>query len=207
MAKQMAFYIDTSACTNCKTCQITCNDKQNNNVDVNWRRVFQYGGGSWITQSNFLIPSNVYAYNVSISCMHCEEPICAEVCPTGATTKRSDGVVYIDQNKCIGCRYCEWACPYGARHFNGDSGTMTKCDFCRDLLDQGRNPACVDACIMRAIQFGALEELRVKYGTTNAIEPLPKAEITYPAIIITPHKSAQVSGRGTGKITNVLEEV
>jgi anaerobic dimethyl sulfoxide reductase subunit B len=207
MAKQLAFYLDATACTRCKTCQVACKDKNNTPLGVLWRRVLQYGGGSWIDQDGVMVPNNVYSYAVSISCMHCEDPICVEVCPTGASIKREDGVVYVDPDKCIGCRYCEWACPYGARHFNESSGAMTKCDFCRDLLDQGKNPACVDACNMRCLKFGELDELREQYGDLAAIEPLPPADLTHPSFVITPHKHAQVSGKGTGNILNMPEEV
>lgn len=207
MAKQLAFYFDASACADCKACQIACKDKNNLPVGIMWRRVFQYGGGSWIQGQTTLIPNNVFSYSVATSCQHCENPLCVEVCPAGAITKREDGVVLIDQDKCIGCRYCEWACPYGAPVFDQAKGVMGKCNFCEDLLAKGENPACVDACVMRALEFGELDELRAKYGNVNAIEPLPTADITSPALVITPHKNAQVSGTGTGKIQNLPEEV
>jgi anaerobic dimethyl sulfoxide reductase subunit B len=210
MSKQLAFYIDTSACAKCKACQIACQDKNNLPAHMRWRRVIPYEGGTWIPDPNnrrLMKPSGVFAYSVSISCMHCEDPICAEVCPTGATIKRNDGVVYVDVNKCIGCRYCEWACPYGARHFDDTAGVMSKCDFCRDLLAQGKNPACVDACVMRALKFGELEELRAQYGEVAAIEPLPDASLTHPALVVTPHKNAQPTGFGRGKISHLPEEV
>ncbi len=207
MGKQLAFHFNASACADCKACQIACQDKNNLPASMLWRRVIQYEGGNWVRQGNTMHPSGVFSYSVSISCMHCQNPACVQVCPAGAATKREDGVVLIDQTKCIGCRYCEWACPYGAVHFNEAKGVMTKCTFCEDLLAQGQNPACVDACVMRAIEFGELDDLRAKYGDTNAIEPLPEASITNPSIVITPHKNAQASGTGTGKISNLPEEV
>lgn len=158
-------------------------------------------------QDGYSVPSNVTAYSVSFACMHCETAVCKEVCPASAITKREDGVVLIDQDKCIGCRYCQWACPYGAPQFNEEAGVMTKCTFCEDLLAQGQNPACVDACVMRCLDFGDLEELRQKYGDLAAIEPLPTASITKPSLVITPHRHAQQSGKGTGKILNLPEEV
>jgi anaerobic dimethyl sulfoxide reductase subunit B (iron-sulfur subunit) len=130
-----------------------------------------------------------------------------EVCPAAAISKREDGIVLIDQTKCIGCRYCQWACPYGAPQFREDLGVMTKCTFCEDLQAQGQNPACVDACVMRALDFGELEDLRAKYGNVNAIEPLPEASYTSPAVVITPSRNAQASGTGTGRILNLPEEV
>lgn len=210
MAKQLAFYFDASACADCKACQIACKDKNDLPVGMLWRRVFQYGGGNWVADGSIagLYHANaVFSYSVSTSCMHCEEPLCVDVCPAAAISKRADGVVLINQDACIGCRYCEWACPYGAPVYDQASGVMTKCTFCEDLLAQGDNPACVDACVTRALDFGELDELRAKYGEVNAIEPLPVADITLPAIVITPHVNAQVSGTGTGKIQNLPEEV
>ena len=207
MANQKAFYFDASACTGCKLCQVACQDKNDLPAGLLWRRVFTYSGGSWIRQSGVLAPSNLFSYSVSTACQHCENPVCANVCPASAITKRADGIVIIDKEKCIGCRYCSWACPYGAPQFNEETNVMTKCDFCADLQDQGLNPACVDACVMRCLDYGDLDELRRKYGNLNAIEPLPTGDITNPALVITPHKHAQRSGEGTGRILNLPEEV
>lgn len=184
-------------------------DRADRGLDVKWRRVYQYEGGGWLphpTQPRVMVPSNVFTYSLSISCMHCEEPICKEVCPAGAITKRDDGVVLIDGDKCIGCRYCEWACPYGAPQFDEDEKVMTKCDFCADIVDDGGKPACVDACVMRCLDFGELEELRAKYGAVAQIAPLPDAETTGPAFVVTPHKDSQVK-RANGRLVNFPEEV
>lgn len=209
MAKQLGFRINSSICTGCKACQIACNDKNDLPVGLKFRKVLQYGNGSWVThptQKEVYTPANLFAYTVAFSCNHCENPACVEVCPTTAMYKRDDGVVVIDPEKCIGCRYCEWACPYGAPQFNEAKGQMTKCDFCQDLLAQGQNPACVDACVMRAIEYGDIEELRGKYGTLDAVEPLPTGDITNPSIVITPHRNAQMSGEGTGRILGLKQE-
>jgi anaerobic dimethyl sulfoxide reductase subunit B (iron-sulfur subunit) len=207
MSKQMAFYFDASACVGCKACQVACKDKNNLPIGTLYRRVFHYGGGSWTVEDGFNVPNNIFAYSVSTACMHCQTPACAEVCPAGAMTKRDDGIVLIDQDKCIGCRYCEWACPYGAPQFREDLGVMSKCDFCQDLQAQGQNPACVDSCPMRALNFGELGELYAKHGYLNEIEPLPDSAITHPSLVITPHRHAQQSGTGTGRILNLPEEV
>jgi anaerobic dimethyl sulfoxide reductase subunit B (iron-sulfur subunit) len=210
MAQQLAFYFDGSACTDCKACQIACQDKNSNPPVMMWRRVFQYGGGNWVPDNSvagLFRASNVYSYSVSTACMHCQEPLCLEVCPAKAIYKRDDGVVLIDQDQCIGCRYCEWACPYGAPVFDQVKGVMSKCNFCEDLLAQGENPACVDSCVMRALDFGDLDDLRAKYGNVDAIEPLPMANITKPSIVITPNEHSQLSGTGTGKIQNLEQEV
>ena len=95
------------------------------------------------------------------SCLHCETPACVTVCPTGASYKRAeDGIVLVDEDKCIGCQLCAWACPYGAREFDMHKGTMQKCTLCVDriyneTLDEAdRQPACVMACPTRARHFG-----------------------------------------------------
>ena len=155
MLKQMAFHVDTSACVNCRACQIVCKDKNNLPMGVTWRRVIQYEGGSWVARREGLVPDGVFTYSVSISCMHCAKPKCLEACPAGAIVKRSDGVVLIDPKKCVGSRLCEDACPYGAPQFSVEKGIMTKCDFCQDLLARGQNPACVDACSLRALRTSA----------------------------------------------------
>lgn len=209
MAKQLAFYFDASACAGCKACAIACKDRSSLPVGINWRKVYDYGGGEWIPDAahpDILIPSNVFVYSTSTACMHCEKPLCAEACPAKAIVKRADGVVLIDADLCIGCRYCEWACPYGAPQFNEELGVMTKCDFCQDLQAQGLNPVCVDACPLRALDFGELDDLRKKYGNVDAIEPLPPADISHPAVVITPHKHSVPSGQGIGEIIK-LDEV
>jgi anaerobic dimethyl sulfoxide reductase subunit B (iron-sulfur subunit) len=210
MAKQLAFYFDASACADCKACQIACKEKNDLPIGVLWRRVYQYEGGSWTESPDFkgiMVPNNVFSYSLSIACMHCGKPLCADICPTAAITKNDDGIVLIDADKCIGCRYCEWACPYDAPQFNEELGVMTKCDFCQDLLAQGLNPACVDNCVMRCLDYGDINELRAKYGNLAEVEPLPKADITEPAFVVTPHKFTQKSGQGTGRISNLPEEL
>ncbi len=209
MAKQMAFHVDSSACSGCKGCVVACKSKNQLPVGVNWRRVYEYGSGGWMPDPEdprFLTPSHMVAYSISVSCMHCQDPICTDICPTGAMTKGEDGIVRIDGDKCVGCRYCEWACPYGAPQFNEAAGVMTKCDFCQDLLAKGEDPYCVGACPMRALDYGELEELQAKYGDLNAVEPLPVANLTKPSIVITPHRHAQPSGKGIGSIITNAEE-
>ena len=205
MAKQLAFYVDINKCSGCKACQVACKDKSNLPIGVRWRRVFQYEGGEWINQNGQMIPSNVYAYSVSSACMHCAKPICMEVCPTSAMSKRDDGIVLIDADKCIGCRYCSWACPYGAPQFNEELNVMTKCDMCHDLVDKGERPACVEACPYRAMDFGPLDELQAKYGTFADPAPLPASSITEPAVVYKPNKITKSSQNANGNLMNLEE--
>jgi Fe-S-cluster-containing dehydrogenase component len=97
------------------------------------------------------------------SCLHCETPACVTVCPTGASYKRAeDGIVLVDEDKCIGCKLCSWACPYGAREYSPVEGVMKKCTLCIDriynekLPEAEREPACVQVCPTRARHFGDL---------------------------------------------------
>ncbi len=99
------------------------------------------------------------------SCLHCEQPACVTVCPTGASYKRAeDGIVLVDEDKCIGCKLCSWACPYGAREYSAVEGVMKKCTLCVDRIYNEhldvteRQPACVQACPTRARHFGDLAD-------------------------------------------------
>ena len=205
MAKQLGFFVDMEKCTGCKACQIACKDKNDLPTGIRWRRVFQYEGGEWVNQAGTLIPSNVYAYSVSSACMHCQNALCVQVCPAGAMTKREDGIVEINADKCIGCRYCSWACPYGAPQFNESLGVMTKCNMCADLVDQGQRPACVEACPYRAMDFGLLDELQAKHSNFNAPAPLPDSGITNPSVVYNPNKATKLSGDTSGHLMNLEE--
>lgn len=203
MAKQLGFYVNLANCTGCKACEIACKDRKDLPVGVRWRRVYEYGGGEWLQDGDQMVPSGVFHYFVSTACMHCEEPICMEVCPASAISKRDDGIVVINPDLCIGCRYCSWACPYGAPQFNEETKVMTKCDFCVELQAQGQNPACVDACPYRALEFGDIEELKAKHGTLNNPAPMPDPSLTQPSIVYTPHKDTRTSQSGGGQVLNI----
>lgn len=204
--KQIGFYVDQSNCTGCKACQIACKDKHDNPVGVSWRRVAEYTGGSNETDAaDGSFRTNVFTYYTSMACNHCADPICVEVCPSTAMHKGENGIVSVDPDICIGCRYCEMACPYSAPQFDAAKGVMTKCDFCADFLAEGRDPACVASCPSRVLDYGEIDDLRAKYGTESGIEPLPDPSITRPNLVITPHRDAQGSGHGTGAVANPEE--
>jgi anaerobic dimethyl sulfoxide reductase subunit B (iron-sulfur subunit) len=194
---------DASSCSGCKACQAACKDHNGLRPGLLWRRVYEVSGGGW-SKAGDAWTQDVFAWNLSLSCNHCEKPVCAEVCPTGAMNKRPDGVVLIDSGKCMGCRYCEWACPYGAPRFDEEQGVMTKCTLCSDRLDEGLSPSCVSACPMRALDFGTREEMEARWGESSGF-PLPDPRLTEPALRITPHASAARSARD-GVVAN-REEV
>ena len=196
--KQLGFYLDSSLCIGCKTCLIACNDKHDLPVNVNWRKVIEYTGGSWQAEQDDLIPTGVFVYHVTVSCQHCEFPPCLDVCPASAISKGEDGIVHVDQDKCISCRSCSTACPYDAPQYGGIDKKMSKCDLCADLRAAGENPACVDACPLRALGWGEMAELREKYGNVNAVDPLPDGSLTSPSMILTPHRHTPWLSNGAG---------
>ena len=210
-----AFYFDPRHCSGCKACQVACKDRNGLEVGRLWRRVYEISGGSWEKQGEAW-QQDVYAYNLSVACNHCEKALCAEACPTGAITQREDGIVLIEAERCIGCRYCSWACPYGAPQYDPRSRSMTKCTFCVEDVEAGLEPACVAACPLRVLDFGveiaSQSTLAMTSGSNKELEsselvrsvaPLPEAEMTGPAMFIQPHRDA---GRQGGKVAN-REEV
>lgn len=153
---QLGWKIDLTKCIGCHTCSVACKSENNtypqtspitsNGVTaekVDWRNVIEKESGTYPRPKRDFI---------TMSCNHCSEPSCLKSCPVSAITKRSeDGVVLIDQDKCIGCRYCVWACPYGAPRFNSVTKKVEKCTFCAHRLAEGLQPACVTSCVGRAL--------------------------------------------------------
>ncbi len=205
MISQYAFFFDAQACAGCKACQMACKDRNDLQTGLLWRRVYEVTAGRWEKKGGVWVP-DVAAYNISMSCNHCENPVCAAACPVKAVGKRDDGIVFIETPRCIGCRYCEWSCPYTAIRFDAASNTVSKCDFCVDLVEAGEPPACVAACPARALAFGDLVDLEKKYGNVRRIFPLPDPETARPAIIIRPHRDEAKAAAGGGEVAN-WEEV
>lgn len=182
---QYGFYIDLVKCTGCKTCVIACKDAHSLSVGTNYRKVIEFVEGNWKKDANGAWVQDDRGYYVPIACNECADPACVKVCPTKAHFKReSDGIVLIDEKKCIGCGACAKACPYGAPVLNETAHKMHKCDACVDRLAQGLLPICVEACPQRAIEFGEISELRKKYGENADIAPLPSSNTTKPSLVI-----------------------
>lgn len=174
--KRYVMVIDIKRCIGCHTCSIAC--KQGNNLpkDIWWNKVLTFGGTNMDTPHGAF--PNLEMQYLTLNCQHCEDPPCVDACPTEATYKREDGIVMQDYDKCIGCRLCIMACPYKqVRSYNeeephyyiehqvGDSwvepqqkGTVSKCNFCFQRVDQGLMPNCVDVCPAKARFFGDIED-------------------------------------------------
>jgi sulfite dehydrogenase (quinone) subunit SoeB len=172
--KKLGLVIDLDTCVGCHACAVACKQWNNDGFAGPLTDENPYGKdpfGVWFNRihSYTLEPDKeapsqqTQTLHFPRSCLHCEKPECVTVCPTGASYKRAeDGIVLVDENKCIGCKLCSWACPYGAREYSAVDGVMKKCTLCVDriynesLEEWDRQPACVQACPTRARHFGDL---------------------------------------------------
>jgi molybdopterin-containing oxidoreductase family iron-sulfur binding subunit len=162
--------IDLKRCIGCTGCALVCKAENATPPGVLWLRVVRSESGKF---------PQVRRVSMPVQCMHCAEPPCLEVCPTGATYQRPNGIVDIDADKCVGCRYCMMACPYDQRFFLDEErryfhegltpferrgyqrhqqGVVSKCNFCPSRLEHGLDPACVANCMARARTFGDLDD-------------------------------------------------
>jgi Fe-S-cluster-containing dehydrogenase component len=168
---QLALVIDLNVCVGCHACVTSCKQwntsgaagplSDQNPYDADptgtfFNRVQTFEVGEYPNTQTVHFPK---------SCLHCEDPPCVPVCPTGASYKRAeDGIVLVDYDKCIGCKYCSWACPYGVRELDAERKVMTKCTLCVDrVYDEAlpaaeRKPACVLACPTSARLFGDIHD-------------------------------------------------
>ncbi len=202
---QYGFYFDGQRCTGCKTCVMACKDNKDLGPDLTLRRVYEYTGGNWENKDG-LWSNDVFSYYVSISCNHCDSPICMANCPQGAISKDSDtGIVTSDPELCIGCGTCVMSCPYGAPMIDQEKKKSVKCDMCAELVAQGKKPICVESCPLRALDFGEIGELREKYGDLAEIAPMPSHETTHPNIVINPSVHAKPFDDTTGVVANERE--
>lgn len=192
---QMGFFIDSSVCVGCKTCEIACKDEHGLSVGPRPRYVREFHGGSWerdASDPTLVRQHGVFSYNVSMSCNHCENPACVANCPQEAMTKDAEtGIVSSDPEKCINCGTCAMVCPYGAPQVEAGAEHIHKCDFCKGLIAEGKAPACVETCPMRALDYGEYSELVAKYGDVRDVAPLPDSAETNPSIVIKPHRDAK----------------
>jgi Fe-S-cluster-containing dehydrogenase component len=189
----MAHYgmiIDMKKCIGCHACTMACKAEQNVPNEIFWSTVLEKEVGIFPKVTRVFLP---------VLCNHCRNPWCVDVCPTGATYQRDDGIVMMDYDQCIGCRACAEACPYRARTFvkdnrtlyhNGvtvfqkpvakpiEKGVASKCNFCFHRIDGGKVPACVEVCPTECRVFGDLEDKESKVfellGSGKAFQLMPQ---------------------------------
>ncbi len=167
--KKLGLVIDLDTCVGCHACAVNCKEWNASGHSAPLTDFNPYGAGAngvWFNRvHSYEVDDGAAGRTVNFprSCLHCEEPACVTVCPTGASYKRTeDGIVLVNPDTCIGCKLCSWACPYGAREFDEDAGVMKKCTLCIDkiynenLAEQDRVPACVATCPASARHFGDL---------------------------------------------------
>ncbi|AXR77384.1 4Fe-4S dicluster domain-containing protein [Natrarchaeobaculum sulfurireducens] len=191
MSEQWMFYFDPNRCIGCHACSVACKQRHDRDADADdWRTVSHLSRGEY---------PDFEEVPISMSCMHCHDAPCEQVCPPDAIIKRDeDGIVTVDRDRCIGCHYCAWACPFGAPTYD-DEGLMSKCNLClgegpggghgqperQTPEDGGPTPACVDDCVGEAIKAGPQSEVMAEatekaaerfeqgaYGKRVIVEPL-----------------------------------
>lgn len=142
--------IDLNRCTGCFGCEVTCKYENDIPLGERWNRLMTIGPmGKFPDVSMYFLP---------MQCQQCENAPCINVCPTGASYRTDDGVVLIDKEKCIGCRYCMMACPYGVRNFNKEEKVVEKCTLCYHNTSVGIDPQCVQNCCAQARYYGDLDD-------------------------------------------------
>ncbi len=176
MAEAKAFFTDTSVCIGCKACEVACKEWNQLTGDppsfladsydntgkldaANWRHVKFLEPDARLTASTTIGDGQAWLM-MSDVCKHCKEASCAEVCPTNAIVRTEFDTVFIQQSVCNGCRNCISACPYGVIGFDNRTGTVHKCTFCYDRLQNDLTPACAKACPTQSIQFGNLTDMQ-----------------------------------------------
>ena len=181
--KKFVMVVDLAKCKNALKCQDACN-----------KHHYITGKNAWLKVYKMQEEQDTAPYWMPTMCQHCDEPACVTVCPVDATFKRRDGLVLIDNERCIGCRFCMAACPYGTRVFNwsepdqkwamdakpepnpeyaghpSELGTVDKCDFCPHMVDQGELPHCVSACPNDVFLYGDMYEDTVTNGSKQSFK-------------------------------------
>jgi Fe-S-cluster-containing dehydrogenase component len=170
-----SFVFDANKCTGCGACRLACSIENQLAPEQSWRSIETF---------NPRRHQDAPLYHLSLACNHCDEPVCMYACPALAYRRDSvTGAVLLDENKCIGCRYCSWACPFDAPVFDRERGVMSKCTFCNHRLHDGLKPACASLCPTGALDFGDLPESELE----NEVDGFPSTDLG-PRIRIDPLK-------------------
>jgi formate dehydrogenase iron-sulfur subunit len=176
--EQYRFHFNMTKCIGCRSCEVACNEQNGNPADILWRRIGELEAGSYPeTQRHYL----------SMGCNHCLDAECVKGCPVDAYTKDPvTGIVLHSADACIGCQYCVWNCPYSVPQFNPERGVVGKCDMCKGRLDDGFEPACVNACPESAIEIEIVNMAAWRENYTGAESPgMPAAVHTISTTRIT----------------------
>jgi Fe-S-cluster-containing dehydrogenase component len=160
---------DLNRCVGCLSCTVACKAMNGVNVGSFWLKTLRIG--PHLSEGGSGAFPDVEMYFLPMQCQHCKHPQCVEVCPTEASHIAADGTVQIDASKCIGCRFCVMACPYGIRYLNEEERVVEKCTLCEQRITQGELPQCVAQCSARARFFGDLDN-----GYENFEAPAPPKE-------------------------------
>ena len=151
MMTRYGMLINTAECVGCYTCRVSCQRQSSLNHKEDVIKFTETETGTYPDVSTEVVPTQ---------CMQCDDAPCAKACPTGATYIKDDGIVRVDQDKCIGCKYCMVVCPYNARVVNYETGTVDKCRMCAAELAANDTPncSCVSACLMDCRMVGDLDD-------------------------------------------------
>ncbi len=206
---QLALVIDLNVCVGCQACVTSCKEWNTSGAagPLPDTRAYaeQYAGTFFNRVQTYEVGCfpETETLHFPKSCLHCEDPPCVPVCPTGASYKRKeDGIVLVDYDKCIGCKYCSWACPYGARELDDQGRIMKKCTLCVDRIHDSalppaeRKPACVMACPTSARLFGDIHDPASEVSRAIREEggyPLMPEWGTHPANHYLPRRKTRVS--------------
>lgn len=221
-AKHNGFLIDVSRCIDCRSCMVACNIE--NNVPMTTTRI-------WMKDTNVMgqFP-NLKQYTAPYHCMHCDDPSCVSACTVGALQTNEQGVIIYDDKRCIGCRYCMYACPFEVPNFEWEQrfSLIVKCDMCIARLQEGQKTACAATCPPEAIQFGKYEDMLAEakkrlethpdkyiqhiYGehenggtSTLYISPVPFEQLGFPtAETVSPAYSNRLITHGTPAVAGAV---
>lgn len=175
--------IDTAKCIGCRSCERACK-KVNNQPDAKVENKEILTDTAFTVIQTRPVPTKEdpkAVMPVKVQCMHCQNPACASVCPVGAFTKTAAGPVVYDKDRCIGCRYCMMACPFGIPRYEWQSATpyVRKCDFCAQRQANGLQPACSEACPVAALKFGVRTDLIAEAKNRITAEPAKYVNYVY----------------------------
>ena len=149
-ADKYTLHFDVDRCFGCHGCEVACQQEHDLPKDQKWIKITQVGPKQ--------IGDKMQMRFIPRMCMHCHAPLCLKVCPTGAIEKDTNGVVFINETKCVGCLDCTWACPFGIIQFDADKNLARKCDLCNQRIQEGLLPSCAQHCPAKAISLKKARE-------------------------------------------------